>query len=94
MLEAITRAGIGNTQEFERALHRAVLAMAAVQGDKAARKALLAQRPERLLLRVKRVGVYALAAQGRQNTLSRHERNRALGRAAPHEHSDFAKVHV
>jgi hypothetical protein len=55
-------AGVGDAHQFQRALHRAVFAVAAVQRDEDAGEALLAQRGQVLLGRVERVGVHPLAA--------------------------------
>ena len=59
-------AGVGDAQHLERALHRAVLAEAAVQRDEGAREALALQVEELALLRVEGVRVHALLAQRRR----------------------------
>ena len=64
------RAGVGQAQQLQRALHGAVFAVAAMQGDEAAGKAFAPQLAQVALCGVERVGVHAARAQRLQNALS------------------------
>ena len=86
-------AGVGKRQQVERALQRAVLAAASVQGDEDALETLGVQRFERLVPRVEAVGIDAAGAQGGQHRGSAFQRNLALGRLAAHHHRHLAEIH-
>src|SRR5690606_34604916 len=75
----------------ERALYRAVLAVAAVQRDEHPREALALELVERPLGRIERMGVDAAPAQRSQHAGTRHHRHLALGRAAAEQHGDLAQ---
>src|SRR5439155_4480774 len=80
-----------NAEQLERALHRAVFAMAAVQRDEAARDAIGLQFMQAALCRIERAGIDALRLQRLQHAAARHQRDLALGRRAAHQHRDLAQ---
>ena len=86
------RAGVGDAQQFQRALHRAVLAEAAVQRDEAALEALALELRQVALGRVEGMRIDALGLQRLQHAAARHQRDLALGRVAAHQHGDLAEV--
>ncbi len=86
-----TRAGVGDAQQFQCPLHRAVFAVAPVQGDEAARVALGFQLGQAGMGGVKGMGIHAHAAQRLQHATAGHQRNLALGRIAAHQHRHLAQ---
>jgi hypothetical protein len=86
------RAGVRQTEQLERALDAAVLAMAAVQGDEAADEALALELAELALGGIERMGVDAHAPQRQQHAGARHDRDLPLGRGAAHQHRDLAQA--
>ena len=87
-----SRPRVGNPEQLQRALDRAVLAIAAVQRDEAAVEPLHLELIHVLPGRVERVGIDAPVLQGLEHTGARHQRDFALGRAAAHEHRHLAQV--
>ena len=68
------RAGVGNAEQLQRALHRAVLAEAAMQRDEAAIESAGLQFGQVPLGRIERVGVDAARQQRLQHAAAGHER--------------------
>ncbi|GAO24974.1 1-phosphofructokinase [Alicycliphilus sp. B1] len=88
-------AGIGDAQQLQRALHRAVLAVAAMQGDEAALVAVGLEFRQVGVRGIERMGIDAARAQRLQHAAAGHERDLALGRIAAHEHGHLAqRLHV
>ncbi len=83
---------VRDAQHFQRALHRAVLAEAAVQGDEGATEALRFQLVERAFRRIERMRVDAPALQGSEHGVARHERDLALRAGAAHQHRYLAEL--
>ena len=84
------RAGVGDAQQLERALHRAVLAVAAVQRDEAAKNRRAAVRPARARPGRTRARRRPASAAPRARP-ARQQRDLALGRTAAHQHGDLAQ---
>ena len=84
-------AGVGNTQRFEHALDRAVLASSTVQRDEDAVETRGLQFGKRLAARIERMRVDAAAAQGVEHASARHDRDLALRRATAEQHADLAE---
>ena len=69
--------------------------MATMQCDEAARIAVALQIAQRVLRRVKRMGIDAARAQRLQHAAARHQRHLALGRVSAHQDGDLAqRFHV
>jgi hypothetical protein len=68
-----TRASVRNAQQFERALHGAVFAMAAMQRDEAACKAFALQLDQFAFGRIEGMRVDAARTQGFEHTGARHQ---------------------
>ena len=84
-------AGVRDAEQFERALHRAVFAVAAVQRDEAAHEAVALEFDEIALARVEGVRVDADRSQRGQHAVARQQRDLALGRRAAHQHRGLAE---
>ena len=85
-------AGIRNFHQLERALHRAVFAITAMQREKHARVAVAFQFEQRALGRVESVRIHAFAAQPCQHRVAREQGNLPFRRAAAHEDRDLPKI--
>ena len=85
-------AGVRNAERLERALHRAVLAEAAVQRDEHAREAVARQLEQVALGRIERMRVDAALAQRVQHGVAGQQRDLALGRRAAEQHGDLAEI--
>src|SRR5206468_1774606 len=80
---------------LQSALHRAVLAVAAVQRDEAAREALALQFAQLALRRIEGIGIDALALQRIEHAGAGHQAHFALGAGAAHQHRNLAeRFHV
>ena len=62
-------------------MHGAILAVAPMQSDEAARKALFLERAQGVLGRIEGVRIHALGTQRLQYALARHQRHLTLRRA-------------
>src|SRR5260221_4932850 len=87
-------AGVGNAEELEGALQRAVLAAAAVQHDEAARVAFALELAELALRGIEGMGVHALGAQCLEHAIAAHQGNLALGGFSSHWDGHLAEAHA
>ena len=86
------RTGVGNAEQLERALHRAVFAVAAMQRDEGAGKIFFHQIADRTQRGVESMGIDAFGAQRGQHPGARHQRHFAFGRLTAHQHRHLAEV--
>src|SRR5258708_29275081 len=86
------RAGIRNARQLERALNRAVLAIAAVQHTEDSCEAICDERCESPFLRIESVCIDAFFLQSGRYHGAALERNGTLCGPPPHQHSDLSKV--
>src|SRR5437660_635954 len=86
------RSGVGDSEELERALDRAVLAVAAVQRDKDAVEPLFDKCLESPLLGIECVRIDTFFLQSGQDHCAALERNGSLRGTPAHHHGDLSKV--
>ena len=86
-----TRAGVRNSEQLQRALHRAVFTVAPVQGNEAAGVTAALEFAQFALCRVERVSIHTARAQRLQHAAAGHQGHIALGRCTAHQHCHLAQ---
>ena len=84
------RSGVGDTHQFQGALHGTVFTKTAMQGDEAPVKTFLLERCQITLRWIECMRIDAAVAQGFEHALPRHQRNLTLSRASAHQHRHLA----
>jgi hypothetical protein len=86
------RPGVGNAEQFQRALHRAVFTPAAMQIDERALRTEGLERRQVVHRRIESKGIDPARLQRGEHALARHQRHLALGGKTAHEHRDPAQT--